>query len=194
MTALRRFLLLASLCLAVIAAGTARAQEPAPPPEAPDQGTEAAPPAPGAAGNLFPGATPAPGQPTTRNRPRPSRLLGNKSKRNARATDLVSAEADADPLDVRIAFRRAKTQAMLEDPSLADDLRAAAFASTDKLKREWLRLYYTRLYARVEKIDASPGLTAHVALLKVIARQRYDPQRRMVAGEEDLVNGRRGRR
>jgi hypothetical protein len=200
MTALRRLLLLAFLGLGT--AGPAlRAQEPNPPAAttptpAPDQDQSTEPGAATLGGNLFPGSGPSlgPDQQPLHNRPRPSRLLGNKSQRNARATDLISAAADADPLDVRIAYRRAKTLAMAQDPGLADLLRRAAAAPTDKAKREWLHQYYDRLFAAVRKIDPSPALKAHVRLLVIIARQRYAPQRRMIAGEEDLVNGSRGRR
>ena len=146
---------------------------------------------PPANGNLFPSTGP-------QSAPRPgrhqsSRLTGNKTRRGARAEDLLQQEADADPLDVRVAFRRAKTAAMARDPEMAEDLVRAAGASTDREKRLWLRQYYERLFSLVQKIDKSPELAAHVALLSKIAEQRYNPRRRAVAGEEDLVNGRHGR-
>ena len=192
-------LLLAGLGLAIIGQA-ALAQEPgmknpgSTTTEAPFQNTET-PPGPTGDGDLFPSTGPAAGQPLPPGRRRPSRLLGNKNQRNARANDLISSEADADPLEVRVAYRRAKTQAMLQDPGLADLLNRAAAAPTDQIKREWLRQYYAELFTQVHKIDPSPALAAHVALLKVLARQRYDPQRRTLAGEENLLNGRgRGRR
>jgi hypothetical protein len=197
MTVPRRLLLLSALGLALFSQNL-RAQEASPPVEMPDAGTDQSGDATSSgpnSGNLFPEngatATGQPGQPILHGRPRASRLLGTKNKRNARPGDLLSSEADADPLDVRIAFRRAKTQAMVQDPGLADLLHNAAMAPNDKAKRDWLRQYYTRLYAEVRKIDPSPTLASHVTLLALIARQRYDPQRRMLAGEEDLVNGRR---
>jgi hypothetical protein len=197
MTVLTRFLLLAVLGLGIVGQAV-RAQDATPPVSSPaaepDQATDTSPAASGS-GNLFPETGPAAGQQAPlAGRPRPSRLLGNKNKRNARAADILSEEADSDPLEVRIAFRRAKTLAMAQDPGMPELLHRAAAAPTDKAKREWLRQYYDRLFADIRKIDPSPSLAAHVALLTKIAQQRYDPQRRMLAGEEDLVNGRRGRR
>ncbi len=83
--------------------------------------------------------------------------------------------------------------AMVRDPGLADLLRNADAAETDRARRAFLRDYYNQLYALVKKIDPSPALAKHVELLSEVARQRYDPQRRMLAGEEDLVNGRGAR-
>ena len=190
MTALRRFLLLAC-CTPGIIGHPARAQEAA----AAQNPAATAAQATGAAeqsGDLFPSSGPA--QPPPAGRARSSRLLGNKNKRNARATDLIASEADSDPLEVRVAYRRAKTLAMAQDPEMDDLLQRAANAPNAREKRAWLKQYYARLFADVKKIDPSPGLAAHVALLQIIARQRYDPQRRSIAGEEDLANGVTGRR
>jgi hypothetical protein len=107
---------------------------------------------------------------------------------------MAAEKADLDPLDVRVAYRRDKTLAMERDPGLADLLREAAAAPTDNDKRAWLRQYYTRLYAGIHKIDPSPAMKAHVALIADVTEQRWNPKRRAVAGEDDLVNGRRGRR
>jgi hypothetical protein len=107
---------------------------------------------------------------------------------------MAAEKADLDPLDVRVAYRRDKTLAMERDPGLADLLREAAAAPTDNDKRAWLRQYYTRLYAGISKIDPSPAMKAHVALIADVTEQRWNPKRRAVAGEDDLVNGRRGRR
>ncbi len=197
-----RWLLLAGLVLGIAVHGL-HAQSPALPVAAsPAAGATPAlgddtdqEPAPGSGnGNLFPGSGPAVDQQVLRNRPRPSRLLGNKAARNARAGDLIASEADADPLEVRIAYRRAKTAAIEQDPGMNDLLLRADAAPTDKAKREYLRQYYARLFTAVQKIDPSPALSAHLALLKILARQRYNPQRRQIAGEENLINGRRGGR
>jgi hypothetical protein len=107
---------------------------------------------------------------------------------------MAAEKADMDPLDVRVAYRRDKTLVMERDPGLADLLREAAEAPTDNDKRAWLKQYYTRLYAGIRKIDPSPAMKAHVDLIAFVTEQRWNPQRRAVAGEEDLVNGRRGRR
>jgi hypothetical protein len=157
---------------------------------APDQADDAAIPGTGQ-GTLFPDNGTAQ---ALQNRRRPSRLLGNKSARNARAADLLATEADADPLEVRVAFRRAKTEAILRDPGLIDLELEASAAPTDRAKRAYLRQYYERLFAAVAKIDPSPEEAAHLKLLRLIARQRYDPQRRMLAGEEGLLSGRGGGR
>jgi hypothetical protein len=110
------------------------------------------------------------------------------------ATEAAGRRADADPLEVRVAFRRAKTQAMARDPGLRELLIQADEAPTDDIKREHLRAYYTRLYASVCKIDRSPALKAHVALLAKVSEQRYDPKRFAISGEDDLVGGRGGGR
>jgi hypothetical protein len=188
MASKRWLLLVASVGSLALWQGTLRAQAPAQGP--PDQADDAAIPGTGQ-GNLFPATETAQ---ALQNRPRTSRLLGNRNRRNARATDLLSSEADADPLEVRIAYRRAKTRAMLRDPGLTDLLQQASAAPTDPAKRAFLKQYYDRLFAAVAKIDPSPAEATHLKLLRLIARQRYDPQRRMLAGEEDLVSGHRGGR
>jgi hypothetical protein len=197
MTAPGRLLLLATLAISAMTCQAVRAQSTAPPPAVePDQNTQG-----NDNGNLFPpsatpvpGATPGVDQLQFHNRPKASRLLGNKNKKGARTTDLLSDEADADPLEVRIAYRKAKTVAMEKDPALAALLKGASDARTDKDKREWLREYYARLFAEIVKIDPSPALATHVALLSAVEKQRYDPQRRMLAGEEQLMSARGGRR
>ncbi len=94
---------------------------------------------------------------------------------------------------VRVAYRRAKTTAMARDPALPELLHQAAAARTDVQKRAYLKRYYTRLYAEVSKVDPSPEMKKHVALLSAVSQQRYDPQRRAVGGEEDIVRGGGGR-
>ena len=99
-------------------------------------------------------------------------------------------QADTDPLPVRVAYRRAKTLAMERDPSLGTLLRQADLASTDEDKRRYLREYYHQLFAEVRKIDPSPAMKSHLDSLQTSTGQRYDPKRRAVANEEDLINGR----
>ena len=120
---------------------------------------------------------------------------GGGRNRNNRRHDLLVTQADADPLQLRVAFRRAETIAMARDPGLADLLHQADASDTDTEKRVYLKEYYTRLFNSVRRIDPSPEMKAHVGLLTQVAEQRYDPKRREVGGDEDLVNGRgRGRR
>ena len=99
-------------------------------------------------------------------------------------------QADADPLPVRVAYRRAKTLAMERDPSLGALLRQADLAGTDVERRRYLRVYYVRLFAEVRRIDPSPAMNAHLDSLKLPTEQRYDPKRRATADEDDLINGR----
>jgi hypothetical protein len=188
----RLLLLLASIAIPAMTQRSLHAQAPSAPlaQGSPDQADDVAIPGTGP-GTLFPDSGTAQ---ALQNRRRPSRLLGNKSARNARAADLIASEADADPLEVRVAFRRAKTEAILHDPGLVDLQLEASAAPTDRAKRAYLRQYYDRLYAAVAKIDPSPAEAAHLKLLRLLARQRYDPQRRMLAGEEGLVGGRGGGR
>ena len=98
--------------------------------------------------------------------------------------------ADNDSLDVRVSYRLAKTQVIARDPGLVQLVRRADAAKSDDEKRVYLREYYTRLFAEVRRVDPSPAMKAHVDLLSQVASQRYAPQRRVVAGEEDLINGR----
>lgn len=120
-------------------------------------------------------------------------VLGKK-RNSGRQRDLLVDAADSDPLEVRVAFRRAKTEAMVRDPGLADLLRQADAANTDTTKRVFLKQYYTRLYALVVKVDHSPEMKKHVELLSQVSSSRYDPRRREVGGDEDIINGRGGGR
>ena len=119
---------------------------------------------------------------------RNSALTG--TKRRGRSLDRTLQQADADPLKVRIAYRRDKTAAMARDPELAALLRRADTTGTDPQKRAYLREYYTRLFASIRRIDSSPDMKAHLALLAQVAEQSYDPKRRVVYGDEDLLNTR----
>lgn len=195
--------------VAVFAMSRAPAQDPAPTPE-PGPAQAASQNAypdiealrePGSSAKFLPPETPAPtpgpGGPgaaggTGR---RNSGLPSGQHRRNARSNDQIGDLAAADPLAVRVAYRRAKTIVMARDPGLADLLREAAAAGTDVQKRAFLKVYYTRLFDEVRNVDRSPEMKNHVALLSQVARQRYDPQRRVVGGEEDIVRGGgRGRR
>ena len=124
-------------------------------------------------------------------------LNHTQRRRGTRSNDVLVDQADADPLAVRVAYRRAKTVAMVRDPGLADLLLQADTVRTDVQKRAVLKVYYTRLFAGVRKVDGSPEMKKHVDLLAQVAKQRYEPQRRTVGGEEDLIRGggggRRGR-
>lgn len=114
---------------------------------------------------------------------------GNRNRRR----DAAVSQADADPLQVRVAYRRAKTLIMARDPGLADLLARADRAGTDPEKRAFLKQYYVRLYDEVGKTDPSPEMKKHLVTLKLIARARYEPRRREVGGDEDIVEGRDGR-
>lgn len=168
--------LLAALALAAISAPAQEA-----PPAAPATG-------------LFPAASPA--GPTT---PRSRAARGAKGRRKSRyATDAAVSQASADPLAVRVAYRKAKTMAMVREPGLRELLLQADAAPTDDEKRAFLKVYYTKLYATIRKIDPSPAMKSHVDLLSSASQQRYDPKRRAVDGEDDLAgigrNGGRNRR
>ena len=156
---------------------------------------------PGSSAKLFPaqpadqtpGAT-TQGNPTGTGRRNNALLNNNQRRRNTRRNDVLTDQADSDPLDVRVAYRRAKTLAMARDPGLAELLREADAAPTDVQKRALLKVYYTRLFGEVRKVDRSPAMKKHVELLGDVAKQRYDPQRRVVGGEEDIIRGGGGRR
>lgn len=182
----RSLFLLGSFAAACALLPCADAQDAAPTPA-----TDANPTAAEAA-DLFPSggaqATPAPG--TGGRAGGGHRNSGGGHGRNNRRHDLLVSQADADPLQLRVAFRRAETIAMARDPDLAVLVRQAAAADTDPEKRVYLKEYYTRLFDSVRKIDPSPEMKAHVRLLTLVAEQRYDPKRREVGGDEDLVNGR----
>ena len=80
--------------------------------------------------------------------------------------------------------------AMERDPNLSVLLKRADLAGTDVEKRRYLRAYYTQLFAEVRRIDPSPAMKSHLDSLDVSTGQRYDPKRRGVSEEEDLINGR----
>ena len=158
---------------------------------------------PGSTAKLFPppGASPTPAAddgPVAGNGRRNNPLLNHgQHRRNLRTNDMLGDLADNDPLEVRVAYRRAKTTVMARDPELAELLVHADAAGTDVQKRALLKVYYTRLFAEVCRVDRSPEMKKHVELLGQVSQQRYDPQRRAVGGEEDIVRGggggRRGR-
>ena len=158
---------------------------------------------PGSTEKLFPAATPTPPPDPnappgtvpagTTSRGRRGGVLGRKNN-SGRQRDVLVDRADTDPLTTRVAYRRAKTTALARDPDLADLLRQSAAAGTDREKREFLKQYYTRLYAAVLKTDPSPEMKKHVETLQQVASARYDPKRREVGGDEDIVRGRGGGR
>lgn len=160
---------------------------------------------PGSTAKLFPDqpvATPASGTPGTapgvargagRGANGQGGLLGRK-RNSGRQRDVLVDQADQDPLLVRVAFRRAKTLAMVRDPGMATLLQKADAAGTDPEKRAFLKLYYTRLYDGIGKIDRSPEMKKHLDTLRQVAQSRYDPRRRDVGGDEDIVLGRGGGR
>ncbi len=141
---------------------------------------------------LFPSGTrPNPPATTSRGPTRNRRnSLTTGTKQRGRSLDRTMQKADSDPLAVRIAYRRDKTVALARDPELGELLRRADGSGSDAQKRAFLHEYYTRLFASVRRLDSSPGMQAHLALLAQVAEQRYDPKRRVVAGEEDLLNTR----
>ena len=119
--------------------------------------------------------------------------LGRK-RNSGRNRDVLVDLADADPLNVRVAYRRDKTIAMSRDPGMAELLNEAGGAKTDKEKRVYLKEYYNRLYAAVKQVDPSPEMKRHVAILTLVTESRYEPKRREVGGDEDITLGRGGGR
>ena len=144
--------------------------------------------------SLFPsGSRPNPPSASTGNSPNrsnPRSKLLTVSRTHGRALDRTLQKADSAPLDVRVAYRRAKTEALARDPGLSEWAHRAEAAKSDAEKRRYLGEYYTRLFAEVRRDDASPAMKAHEDMLAQIAAQQYAPNRRVVAGEEDLLNGR----
>ncbi len=148
---------------------------------------------------LFPSGRTAPAPELEENRRsgNPNRRGGGNVTRGlgltaARVGNGLAARAAKDPLEVRIAFRKAKTTVLLLHPELTTLEREAAAASTDVQKRAYLRSYYTQLYAAVRKTDPSPALASHVNLLMKVAEQRYDPKIRGTSGEEEQTRASRG--
>ena len=207
MRVLSRFLFVGMFIFLV--AAVVSAQDPAPTPE-PGPPQTASPNSypdidalrePGSSAKFLPSPSPSPslgvpGQgPATAGGGRNNAPLENgQHHRNGRANDLLVDQADSDPLEVRVAYRRAKTIVMARDPELAALQREANAAATDVQKRAVLKTYYTRLFAEIRKVDRSPAMKSHVDLLSLVSQQRYDPQRRAVGGEEDIVRGGGGRR
>ncbi len=139
---------------------------------------------------LFPeGSRQKPATPATTSRKRRG-SLATGSKQRGRSLDRTLQKADTDPLGVRVAYRRDKTMALAREPELTVLLQRADDARTDVQKRTYLREYYTRLFASIRRMDSSPAMKEHLSLLAQVAEQRYDPKRRVVAGEEDLLNTR----
>ncbi len=155
---------------------------------------------PGSSAKLFPEQPAATPDPTLQNAQN-ARGAGRRGGRGAARThgsgrrrDVLAQQADADPLQVRVAYRLAKTVAMARDPGLAELLQRADGAGTDPEKRAFLKQYYVRLYAEVAKVDPSPEMKKHLDALKQVSQTRYEPKRREVGGEEDIVLGGGGRR
>lgn len=142
-------------------------------------------------GGLFPEGDRLNPPTTSRNTSRSHRNpLTTGTKQKGRSRDRTLQRADSAPLPVRVAYRRDKTAALARDPELGDLLRRADASGTDEQKRAFLHEYYTRLFASIRRTDSSPDMKVHLALLAQVAEQRYDPKRRAVAGEEELLNTR----
>lgn len=108
--------------------------------------------------------------------------FGGGSKRQAVNPALLTAAAD--PVEIRIAYRRAETEAK-RDPRFVDLLRRADLARDDEERRALLRRYYTELYVRVRQLDHSPNLAAHLAVLSRAAEQRYAPKHKAGGVDEN---------
>ena len=83
-----------------------------------------------------------------------------------RKSTTVTSEQD---LKLRIRFREAKTLA-LKDLGVQEQWARSRAATTDPQKREALREYYTRLYARMLKIDGSLAATIEEHRTAALAR------------------------
>lgn len=140
---------------------------------------------------LFPNGPRQNPPPTSGNTGRSHRNpVSTGSRKKGRSLDRTLQTADSDPLAIRTAYRRDKTTALARDPELFDLLSRANASGTDEQKRACLHEYYTRLFASIRRLDPSPDMKAHLALLAQVTEQRYDPKRRAVAGEEELLNTR----
>ena len=177
--------LLAAAALAALA-GVALGQE-APPDDVSPAPTPA-PASPGVPSTLFPEAGPAASPGVAPGHGRHGAAAGNRrhGRHSQYATDAAVSLANSDPLEVRVAFRKDKTMALVREPGLRDILLQADAARTDDEKRAFLKVYYTTLYRTILKVDPSPAMKAHVALLAQASQQEYDPRRRAVSGEDDL--------
>ncbi|MBV9657022.1 MAG: hypothetical protein JO295_02820 [Verrucomicrobia bacterium] len=193
--------LLAGILLLLATAAT-RAQEPVPPPppppppaETPAAGRqEPVPPPDIGPSELFPSGGPSRRQQTgTSSSTANAASRGNRSGGTSRAArrdrfnEPTLNEAAQDPLELRLAYRRARTAA-LRDPRFADLQQQANAARSDEEKRAILRVYYEELFARIRRLDhGTPGMNAHVELLARAAQQRYAPQRKL-GTESQLAN------
>lgn len=116
------------------------------------------------------------------------RRAGN---RKARRENPLLSKAATDPLEVKIAYRQAETEA-LRDPVFTELRRQAEAAPTDEEKRAFLARYYQGLFTRIRRIaKPTPALSAHIDLLARAAEVRYAPKRR--AGDADELETGRGR-
>ena len=123
-----------------------------------------------------------------------SNLEGGRASggRRRAAANPALLTAAGDPVEIRIAYRRAETEAK-RDPVFNDLLRRADLAPDDEERRALLRRYYTELFTRVRRINSSPALATHVAVLSRAAESRYAPKRRVGGPDEnDAGQGRGG--
>lgn len=88
--------------------------------------------------------------------------------------------ATEEELKARIRFREVKTRA-LEDPAVQGEWERAHAAKTDPERREAFHAYYTRLFARMLKLDGS--LAERIEAHKKLTFARIDQTRR----EEETV-------
>ncbi len=196
-----------ALVLTGVGAGSGLAQDPpaaATPPPAP-----AAPPPPSGEDGLFPApdtTRPAPPPVTDAGELRGTGVGNRRGKRTSsrgggralgegrqRGANPLLATAAADPVEVRIAYRRAETEAK-RDPVFNELLRQADLAHDDEERRALLRRYYTDLFERVRRLNRSPALAAHVAVLSRAAELRYAPKRRVGGVDEQEASRARGGR
>lgn len=140
-------------------------------------------PAPAAPSELFPSPSSAPAQIAPESLPLIPETPEPVKKPKGRALDepkkKSSTEAAAEETAQRIRFRQMKTRAQ-NDPAVQAAWDRAEAARSDAEKREALKSYYTLLYRRMAKADAT--LKPKIALAERTALRRLE-QRRVDATE-----------
>jgi hypothetical protein len=76
-----------------------------------------------------------------------------RGKAPAKSEKKSKTQVAEEELAQLIQFRQAKNRALVSDPSLQTEYHDANAAHTDAEKRAALKKYYTRLYARIRKLE-----------------------------------------
>lgn len=141
---------------------------------------------------MFPEPVLIPETPESTPKPEGSAIEEPKKEKGKEKVKQDKTAAAADEMASRIRYRQAKTRA-LKDPAVQAEWAKAAKARTDYARREALTNYYTLLYARMEKLDASLKkeiASRQIVSLRRIKQARLDPTEAPVIEETPVVSSR----